>query len=112
MNIQVSAAAVSAIKRKSGSESPVLRLLYDNEGCGCAVNGVPLLAIVAQAEAHDEAAQVTGASASDVHIYFQPLHAIYFEERMNLDYSDARAAFRLSSDGQIYSSDLRVRDFR
>ncbi len=112
MDIQVSAVALAAIVRKCGDESPILRLVYDNEGCGCAVNGVPLLAIVAQSEADDEAARVTGVSESNVRIYYAPLHAVYFEERLELDYSEARAAFRLSSAGQIYSADLRVQDWR
>jgi uncharacterized protein YqkB len=103
MNIQLTPAALARLQEVCQLVTPKLYLLYDNEGCGCAVNGVPHLLVVQQTPAYVAIAQSEGA-----YIYFNPLHAIYFEEQMTIDYQPERMAFTLKSSQQIYTNDLRI----
>ena len=103
MNIQITPVALTRLQEICKLATPKLYLIYDNEGCGCAVNGVPHLLVVEQPPAYVAIAQTVG-----VEIYFNPLHALYFEEHMTIDYNPERLAFALKSSQQIYTNDLRI----
>lgn len=85
--------------------SRVAKLVYDNEGCGCAVNGVPRLQLVDSVSENDQLATIND---ERLRVYFNPLHSIYFEDRLKLDYNPEKNAFTLSSDQQIYAHDLNI----
>jgi uncharacterized protein YqkB len=107
MKIELTQRATDRIQQMTKQQKPILSLHYDNEGCGCAVNGVPLLK-----KRNADEVEVNGLQAAEVtstvHIYYQPLHAVYFESQLKIDYHESRHAFTLSSEQQIYSHDLRV----
>jgi uncharacterized protein YqkB len=86
-----------------------IRLVYDSEGCGCAVSGVASLWLVSESEGDELRAET---NAETLPITFLKRHEIFFEEQMQLDYSEERLAFRLSSKGQIYGSGILVTDRR
>jgi Fe-S cluster assembly iron-binding protein IscA len=106
MNIQISERAVERLQQISRGERPIVQLMYDNEGCGCAVTGVPMLALVEQIDA-----QYVQANVNDTRLalYYYPQHAVYFEDHLRIDYSPANNAFKLSSAQQIYTNDMKVR---
>ncbi len=107
MNIHFSERAAQRLQQLAQSEQPKLQLMYDNEGCGCAVNGVPLLAIVEKAAEQYATAEV---SPDCLSVYYFPQHAIYFENEMRIDYNPDTNALKLSSAQQIYTHDLRVKN--
>jgi uncharacterized protein YqkB len=82
-----------------------LKLVYDNEGCGCAVNGVPQLMMAPQTEEWGNWASAEGTS---IPIIYAKKDAIYFEERLAIDYNPSTHAFMLKSNNQIYNANLSL----
>ncbi|MGZ9584127.1 iron-sulfur cluster biosynthesis family protein [Paenibacillus marinisediminis] len=106
MEIQMTDSAIEAIivlRHDSG----LIRLSYDTDGCGCAVNGVPSIWIIDQPSPFDE--QVS--SNAPFPVVIDHHHAIFFEEQLFLDAMGA-GIFRLSSKQQIYSTHVSCVDKR
>lgn len=79
-----------------------LKLLYDTEGCGCVVNGVPTLLLVKEGDADDVSGQ-----GDPFEVWYEPRYEVFFEPELTIDYSPERRAFTLKSDNQIYTNSLR-----
>lgn len=109
MRIEVtpSAAAKLAEHMPQGSES-FIKIVYDTEGCGCAVSGVPQLWRMDEAEPTDAGV----ACELPVRFVIDPRQEVFFEERLKLDYSPANNGFILKSDSQIYHHALSITDKR
>jgi uncharacterized protein YqkB len=85
----------------------VLKLVYDNEGCGCAVNGVPALWIL------DEPMQGDLTALGEPYpVYYASEHEVYFENRLKIDGDDKATRLSLKSDQQIYTTLFRIIDKR
>ena len=82
-----------------------LKLVYDNDGCGCAVNGVVQLWMVPDEAASEAWIKATG---STLKIMFAQKDQIYFEERLIIDYEASGRAFILKSNNQIYNNKLNL----
>lgn len=108
MHIQLTDAAAARLQTLADSPDAVYKLVYDTEGCGCAVSGVPTLWLLDGAEA----AESQVAAASDPTITYDPQQAVFFEDQLRLDYNSSRNSLILSSSGQIYTHDLAVIDKR
>jgi len=80
-----------------------LKLIYDTEGCGCAVNGVPALHAVRAAEPGD-----MKADGGPFEVWYTPQQAVFFEERLTIDCREGKTSYTLRSDNQIYTTSLRV----
>jgi uncharacterized protein YqkB len=80
------------------------RLVYDTEGCGCAVNGVPALQAVDEPVPGDAEAESDGPFA----IGFYPRHEVFFEDRLVIDRAPDGGGLMLRGAGQIYTTNLRV----
>jgi uncharacterized protein YqkB len=102
-------AAAAVGQRLEAGQSGVLRLVYDNEGCGCAVNGVPTLWIESATQPHDFQIEAVGTPAE---LWMEKKHEIYFEDRMTLDYKAEGRSFVLKSNGQIYNAHMNLIDKR
>lgn len=107
MKMTWSPEAAEQLRAKFGPDVSAFRLVYDTEGCGCAVNGVPALCAV------------DGPAPGDMRIDSEPFglsmdpgHAVFFDDSLRLDWVNGRSAFRLSSDSQIYTTSLAVSDRR
>jgi uncharacterized protein YqkB len=74
------------------------KLVYDTEGCGCAVNGMAALWIVPGPQEGDVQAESNWGR-----LWFEPRQEIFFEEELILDYRAGNRAFVLKSKGQIYN---------
>jgi uncharacterized protein YqkB len=104
MEITVTASAQDEIKAQlAKNDLHALKLVYDNEGCGCAVNGVAQLWMVPSTKATEAWPQAAG---STLQIMYAQKDAIYFEERLIIDYRANGKAFVLKSDNQIYNNHL------
>lgn len=83
----------------------VWKLVYDSEGCGCAVSGVPALWAI-DAPADDELPIASNAFT----VWIEQRHVVFFEESMRISYVSDTKSFKLSSDNQIYTSRLPLQN--
>ncbi|WP_409346843.1 iron-sulfur cluster biosynthesis family protein [Paenibacillus sp. MBLB4367] len=112
MQITFTEAALHETKRRLGDEPYRLKLVYDSEGCGCAVSGVPTL----WAENSETKPSVHPESKAEANapfpVVFEQRHEVFFEERMTVDYQPAKHAYMLKSGSQIYNGTMKVLDKR
>lgn len=109
MTVQIdpTPAALEQLAKRYPASQAALRLVYDIEGCGCAVDGVVQLWAVSDRRPEDAAAY-----DGPVTIVYDPRQAVFFEERIKLDYDADKHGFTLTSNSQIYHSDLSIVDRR
>lgn len=105
MNIIPTQEALEKLLHMFPSEQPTIMIVYDTEGCGCAVNGVVQLW------------RVNGMSPEDLIGYDQDIRIIYaarqelfFEDHLTLGYNQNGRAFELKSNSQIYNSSIPLID--
>ncbi|WP_309118540.1 iron-sulfur cluster biosynthesis family protein [Paenibacillus sp.] len=109
MYIHLTDAAAERLASYDLAEGERFRLVYDAEGCGCAVSGVVALWLTNAPESDEREAET---NAEQVSIAYLRRHEVFFEDRLRLDYNPERRAFRLSSNGQIYGNGIDVIDRR
>ncbi|AJY77094.1 iron-sulfur cluster biosynthesis family protein [Paenibacillus beijingensis] len=102
MHITFTDSAVDQLKPHLQDGERSLKLLYDTEGCGCVVSGVPALMLVQEGEKDDVRGQ-----GDPFEVLYQPRYEVFFEPKLTIDYSPQRRSFTLKSDNQIYTNELR-----
>lgn len=102
MRIHFTASAVAKLQPELET-GKLLKLLYDTEGCGCVVSGVPALQLLDELGEHD--AQGDGDPLPFLH---EPRFDVFFEPELKVDYDADRGQFALKSDNQIYTNKLRL----
>lgn len=107
MFIRFTNTAAERIREKIGDRSAFLKLAYDTEGCGCAVNGVAQLWIVEEPPPHD-----ARASGDPFSVIYDPNHEVFFEDQMVVDYIERTRTYKLSSSSQIYNAFMPLLDKR
>ncbi|SFB16972.1 Uncharacterized protein YqkB [Cohnella sp. OV330] len=107
MRIEWTIEAAAALQAKFDPPVRVWKLVSDNEGCGCAVNGVPFLWAVDEPAPGD-----LRADGEPIELWYEPRHAVYFDDVLRISYDGANRSFKLSSDGQIYTNSLGIVDLR
>src|SRR4051794_37605954 len=100
MHITFTESAVEQLGSQVSTETP-LKLVFDSEGCGCAMNGVPTLWIVPEADPKDLQAEAT-----PFHVIYSPKHEVFFEDHMKIDYQAASKSYILKSNNQIYNAGM------
>jgi uncharacterized protein YqkB len=85
----------------------ILKLVYDTEGCGCAVNGVASLWLVSEPGPLDAAAE-----SRPIRVLYNPKHEIFFEEHLIIDYQPKTKSYIIKSNNQIYNSGVGLADKR
>ncbi|MBD0380454.1 iron-sulfur cluster biosynthesis family protein [Paenibacillus sedimenti] len=85
----------------------LLKLVFDTEGCGCSVNGVPTLWLVDTGSEGD-----VSADAEPFQLVYKAKDEIFFEENMKIDYQDTTKSFILKSNSQIYNAGMSLIDKR
>jgi len=108
MVIEWSEQAVEELALRYGEDARIWKLVSDSEGCGCAMNGVAAFWLIDAPQADDLRAESNGGLT----VVYEKRHEVFFDERMRVSYDSGRRAFKLASDGQIYSNGLRVEDRR
>lgn len=104
MFIELTDSAVNQLKRYMEQPADRIKLVYDSEGCGCAVSGVAAVWITDQEDADDVRAET---NAVDLPLYYLGRQEVFFENKLRLDYREDRRAFALSSDNQIYGTNVQ-----
>ncbi|WP_429631043.1 iron-sulfur cluster biosynthesis family protein [Anoxybacillus kestanbolensis] len=94
MNVTLTKRAIEHLRRVQGNKH--VKLIYDTDGCGCAVNGVPMLLLVDQLDEHDVEIET-----NDMPIWMEKHQLIFFDDQMTLDVVDGAGCFQLKSPNQI-----------
>jgi uncharacterized protein YqkB len=99
--------AINEIQARFGTDAIVWKLVFDSEGCGCAVNGVATFwAITAPLNGEKQA------ESNHFEVWYEQRHEVYFDDLMRVTYNADNRAFKLASDGQIYTNRLKLEDKR
>ncbi|SFS61905.1 iron-sulfur cluster biosynthesis family protein [Paenibacillus sp. BC26] len=102
MQFSFTSSAIEQLSPYMQGGSKHLKLLYDTEGCGCVVSGVPTLQLLEQTHPDDRLGSGTPYS-----VWYEPRYEVFFEPNLKIDYNEARHSFSLKSDSQIYTANLR-----
>jgi uncharacterized protein YqkB len=103
MEIILTAAAAEKIKDRTSGRDGYLKLKYDTDGCGCAVNGVIALWFVPEIEDHDMAIET-----NDRPIYVEKAKIVFFDEHMKIDFSKETNSFQLKSPSEILNGRMSL----
>ncbi|CAM3519453.1 iron-sulfur cluster biosynthesis family protein [Marinicrinis lubricantis] len=107
INVTITEEASKEIERRLGSGQAVIKLVYDTEGCGCAVDGVPQLWVLDRPSEED-----IPLPTNVMQFVFEPRQEVFFEEQLKLGYREQNKSFVLSSSQQTYGSHLTLIDRR
>ncbi|WP_256757446.1 iron-sulfur cluster biosynthesis family protein [Cohnella sp. WQ 127256] len=107
MNIQWSEQAIQEVQAKFGEDTKDLKLVFDSEGCGCSVDGVATIWAISAPLSDD-----LHAESNHFEIWYEKRHEVFFDDHMRITYQPEHRAFKLASDGQIYSNRFKIVDKR
>jgi len=96
VEIMITEAAINKIAERTEGKAGYLKLKYDIEGCGCAVDGVAALWFVPQLENDDAEIKTNGEK-----FYTEKSKMVFFDEKMTIDFSKEANCFQLKSPQQI-----------
>lgn len=96
MEIIITEAATEKINERIEGREGYLKLKYDTDGCGCAVNGVVALWFVPQLDEDDKAIETNNRT-----VYVEKSKTVFFDEQMKIDFSKTTNCFQLKSPQQI-----------
>jgi uncharacterized protein YqkB len=107
MIVQWTDEAIREVQARYGTDAKVWKLVSDSEGCGCSVNGVATFwAITAPLNSDIQA------ESNHFEVWYEQRHEIFFDDLMRVTYNPDIRAFKLASDGQIYTNRLKLEDKR
>ncbi|ANE47893.1 hypothetical protein SY83_18125 [Paenibacillus swuensis] len=107
MQITYTEAAQTEISKVIGEHQAELKLVFDAEGCGCSVSGVPTLWVVNERHPED-----LTADSEPRDTLYEKKHEVFFDDLMNIDWNPAKRAFSLTSSGQIFNNMMSLIDKR
>ncbi|MED3561721.1 iron-sulfur cluster biosynthesis family protein [Bacillus xiapuensis] len=103
MKIEITAAAAEKINSRTEGQAGYLKLKYDTDGCGCAVNGVAALWFVSELENTDIKIET-----NVIPVYIEKAKAVFFDEEMKIDFSNESNCFQLKSPQQILNGRMSL----
>ncbi|MCM2531753.1 iron-sulfur cluster biosynthesis family protein [Neobacillus pocheonensis] len=103
MEIELTAAAAEKINMRTEGQEGFLKLKYDTDGCGCAVNGVVALWFVPVLDDDDIPIET-----NDRTIYVEKSKTVFFDEQMKIDFSNSSNCFQLKSPQQILNGHMSL----
>ncbi|OIJ22170.1 hypothetical protein BKP45_05735 [Anaerobacillus alkalidiazotrophicus] len=80
-----------------------LLLLYDTDGCGCAVNGVPVLHVLSGIGEEN----LQKIETNSIPLFMYSKHTVFFDELLEIVYQDHK--LKLVSKNQIFTHHLQVK---
>jgi uncharacterized protein YqkB len=107
MKISWSKEAIHEVEARFGSDVKLWKLVFDSEGCGCSVDGVPTLWAV-NAPLPDD----VQADSDAFGVWYEKQHEMYFDEPLRISYLPGNRSFKLASDGQTYTNTFKLQDLR
>ncbi|MDF2718670.1 MAG: iron-sulfur cluster biosynthesis protein, partial [Paenibacillus sp.] len=109
MNVHFTEEAAAHIRARhfTHSAAGAIKLAYDTDGCGCAVNGVAALWIVDSPEEDDQLA-----SSNLFTVFYDPRQELFFEDKLTVDRKPEQQSLILKSSQQTYNPSMRLIDRR
>ncbi|SDN84199.1 Uncharacterized protein YqkB [Paenibacillus sp. yr247] len=107
MKITFTDTAIHRLTPVAGHNEAILKLVFDTEGCGCSVNGVPTLWLVSKANEDDITAET-----EIFKLIYKAKDEIFFEENMKIDFHEGNKSYILKSNNQIYNAGMSLVDKR
>jgi uncharacterized protein YqkB len=105
MQITITEPAQQEISNKMDSQTFSLKLVFNAEGCGCAVNGIPELWLLPKTAL---SIQELETESPPFQIRLDKHHEIYFEAQMTIDYQPHNRTFQLKSNNQMYHANMSL----
>lgn len=105
MYIEWSEEALRVRETRFGPGADRWKLVFDSEGCGCSVDGVPTLWLITNPDPGD-----VQAGTNEGEVWVKPQHLVFFEDKLRVGYLPEHRSFKLSSDGQTYTTRLKLQD--
>ncbi|CAM3603280.1 MULTISPECIES: iron-sulfur cluster biosynthesis family protein [Saccharibacillus] len=105
MRIQMDEYTTGKLQEKLGGRPGSLRLIYDTINCGC--NGIVTIQIADKPWDTDVKVE-----AEDFEVWTDRQQEQQFDPVMKLEADRGYPSFKLSSDGSVFSRDLRITDLR
>ncbi|KAA9006619.1 iron-sulfur cluster biosynthesis family protein [Paenibacillus spiritus] len=106
MKLKATPRAEEKLKALLKDRPGTFKLYYDT-GAGCGCDGISVLRLLKEPEPGDISVE-----AGNLPLVITAEHELFYESELRLDADEHAPIFRLSSDSQIYSSNMRVRDER
>ena len=103
MQITITAAAIEKINERTAGRKGFLKLKYDTDGCGCAVNGVIALWFVPALDQDDLAIET-----NDRPVFVEKAKTVFLDEEMKIDFSQTTNCFQLKSPQQILNGHMSL----
>jgi len=103
MEITITDQAVLKIEEKIKGKKGFLKLKYNTDGCGCAVNGVVELWFTPETEDNEIAIET-----NKWNLYIEKAKAVFYDEKMKIDFSNEANCFRLISPQQILNGRMSL----
>ncbi|BFT71581.1 iron-sulfur cluster biosynthesis family protein [Paenibacillus sp. P36] len=107
MKITFTDSAIERLTPYMGQGDAQLKLVFDTEGCGCSVNGVPTLWLVSE-----ESQQDLTAETNSFKLIYNSKDEIFYEANMKIDFSEGNKSYILKSNNQIYNAGMSLVDKR
>lgn len=105
MHITFSAAAARELGRRHRPGETLFKLLYDTDGCGCAVNGIARI-VPGPFRSLEEGEAL--AAEDPYPVAYETRQEVFFEEELKLDYDASAQTFVLKSDSQFYNPHISL----
>jgi len=103
MEITITDEAVVKIEEKTEGKRGHLKLKYNTDGCGCAVNGVVELWFVPAIENDDIEIKTNKWT-----VYIEKAKEVFYDEQMKIDFSKDGNCFQLISPQQILNGRMSL----
>ncbi|MGG3563457.1 iron-sulfur cluster biosynthesis family protein [Neobacillus rhizosphaerae] len=103
MQINITEAAIEKINDRTVGRKGFLKLKYDTDGCGCAVNGVITLWFVPVLDQDDLAIET-----NDRPVYVEKAKTVFLDDEMKIDFSQTANCFQLKSPQQILNGRMSL----
>lgn len=93
--------AAKKIDERTAGRDGYLKLVYDTDGCGWAVNGVAALWFTGDIDQDEIEINTNNRS-----VYIEKQKLVFFDEQMKIDFSSSSNTFQLKSPQQILNSHM------
>lgn len=107
MKLKITEAASNKLSEKTSGKQGYIKLKYDIDGCGCAVNGVAALWFESEKDVEEYQIEAGG-----IPIYIEKSKEVFFAEEMTLDYKDSNGCFQLKSPNEYLNPRMSFYDKR
>lgn len=92
MKITITESAAAKLEEKIAGKQGYVKLKYDIDGCGCAVNGVAALWLESELDETEMEISTNGTK-----MYIEKSKEVFFADEMTVDYSRTSGCYQLKS---------------